>query len=212
MRLEQDVEPLVRAQQPEEQDDRPVHRGELGRQARVAGRAQHAVRDDLHLVGGHAEPVHEPAAAVLGVHDHGVDTGVEAALGGALPGPWLARQHVVGGEHERPPECPQEQPVHRLDREPLEVHDGRRARGARRAEHVRDVAGELGRHAQAPGGHAAVEALVDRVAGAARDVAVGEAAREQAHVGAGRGQGGGERVVVRRRVGRGIDDVDAHGA
>jgi hypothetical protein len=146
------------------------------------------------------------------VHHDGVEARVQPPLRRALAGPRLAGQDVVSRQHERRPEGAQQQPVHGLHREPLEVHDRRRARGPRRREHVGDVARELGRHAQPPARHAAVEALVDRVARAARDVAVREAAGDQADVGAGRGQRGGERVVVRRRVGRGIDDVDAHGA
>ena len=60
---------------------------------------------------------------MLGVHDDRVDAGVEAALRGALARPRLARENVVGGEHERPAERAQEQRVERLDGEPLEVDD-----------------------------------------------------------------------------------------
>ena len=71
------------------------------------------------------------AAAVLGVDDHRVETPVQAPLRGALAGPRLARQDVVGGQHERPAGG-QQQPVEVLDREPLEVHDVGAARAARR--------------------------------------------------------------------------------
>ena len=60
-------------------------------------------------------------------------------------------------------------------------------------------------------GGGAVEELAALVALGGRDGPVGEAAREQLDIGAGRGQRAAERVVVGRRVGRGIDDVDAHG-
>ena len=58
----------------------------------------------------------------------------------------------------------------------------------------------------------AVEELAAPVARGLGDGAVGEAARVQLHLGARRRERRAQRVVVGRRVGRGVDDVDAHGS
>ena len=91
-----------------------------------------------------------------------------------------------------------------------------RARGAAVAQHVGHVLGELqrarGRAAQpaTPRARGAVEELAARDSRRRRHRAVGEAAREQLDVGPGSRQRAAQRVVVGRRVGGGVDDVDAH--
>ena len=120
----------------------------------------------------------------------------------------------MGGEDERPRERAQQASVERLDGEPLEVHDVHAAppSGPRRREHVGRVAGELRRDAGAARRrNAAIEALVDRIALRPRHRAVDERARDEPHVRPRPGQRGAQGVVVGRRVGGGIDDVDAHG-
>ena len=107
----------------------------------------------------------------------------------------------------------QQQAVEVLHGEPLEVHDVGGARGAPVAQHVGHVLGELDRAARARLGHArgdTVEQLASTIAVGGRHRPVREAARVQLDVGSGRAQRTAERVVVGRRVGRGIDDVDAH--
>ena len=184
------------------------------------------MRDHVHAAGIHAQ-LQQPPAPVLGVHDDRVEALVQPPLGGQLPRPRLARQHVVGGEHELGPRQaglrirgpPPRKQVHieRLHRQPLEVHDVGRARGAAVAQHVRHVLEQLQRlaGARAPARGAAavgepVEELAPLIPLGRRYCPVGEAAREQLHLGAGRRQRAAQRVVVGRRVGRGVDDVDAH--
>jgi hypothetical protein len=99
-----------------------------------------------------------------------------------------------------------------LDGEPLEVHDVRGARGAPVAEHVGDVLGELNHATQAgarreAGG--AVEELASLIAFGRGDGAIGEAARVELDLGPRRRQRVAEGMVIGRRVGRGVDDVDA---
>ena len=124
----------------------------------------------------------------------------------------LARQDVVCGEHERPPA--REQPaIELLDGEPLEVHDLRGAGGAPVAQHVGHVLGELhqaARRARQTGRGAAIEELAPLVAIGVGSRGVREPARVQLHLGAGRAQRATQRVIVRGRVGRGVDDVYAH--
>ena len=100
-----------------------------------------------------------------------------------------------------------------LDGEPLEVD---RVGGSRRtavAQHVGHVLEELGRPSGARIADAsgpAIELLAAAVALLGGNLAVGEAAREQLDLGAGGRERTAEGVVVRRRVGRGIDDVYEH--
>ena len=87
---------------------------------------------------------------------------------------------------------------------------GRRAQG----EHVRHVLGELRARAAAaiPGAPRAraVEALAAQVAVGRRRRRVREAARDQLDLDAGARERRAQRVVVGRRVGRGVDDVHLH--
>ena len=103
--------------------------------------------------------------------------------------------------------------VELLDGQPLKVHDLRRRGGAPVAQHVGDVLGQLGGGPQARSRRAelgSVEELAPPVALGAGHRPVAEAAREQRHIGAGGREGMAQRVIVGRRVGRGVDDVDAH--
>ncbi len=152
--------------------------------------------------------------------DDGVEVLVHPPLGLALPATWLARKDVVGGQHERGrvaarrAHVSQQVPIQMLDGEPLEVHDVGRARGGTVAEHVRHVLGELAQHSQArssPARSDAVEELASQIPLGRGHVSVGEAARVQLDLGSRRRQRAAQRVVVGRRVGRGVDDVDAHG-
>ena len=87
---------------------------------------------------------------MLGVDDHRVEALVQAPLRRELARARLAREDIVGGQHERPAPAVrgtpprQQMTVDVLDRQPLEVHDVRRAREAAVAKHVRDVLSELG--------------------------------------------------------------------
>jgi len=179
---------------------------------------ERAVRDHVDAPCVDAELVDQARAAVLGVRDDGVEALIERPLCGATAGAALARKHVVRGQHERTP-ARQEPRVELLDGEPLEVHDVGGARGAAVAQHVGDVLGELERATRALGDGAAagnvptgaVERVDAAVVAGGRDGAIGEAAGDELDVGAGGGERGAQRVVVRRRVGRRVDDVDAHG-
>ena len=154
-----------------------------------------------------------------GVHDDGVEALIQTPLGGELARARLAREDIVGREHERSPPAGlgmasrKQMPVDVLDREPLKVHDVRRARGAAVAKHVRDVLGELGDTLSSGArGEArrAVEQLAPAIPLGGRHRAVGEAAREQLDLRPCRRQRAAQGMVVRWRVGRGIDDVDTH--
>src|SRR4051795_11429891 len=119
----------------------------------------------------------------------------------------LARQHVVGGQHERMDRRKQVD-VERLDGQPLEMDDIGAAGHAPIAQHVGHVLGELGGKARARSGRArrpAVEALVDGVAVGPRNRAVGKAAGDERDVGPGARERGGQRPVVGRRKGGGVD-------
>ncbi len=171
------------------------------------------MRDHVHALGRDAELGGQARAAVLGVHDDRVEALVQAPLPAQLPWAWLAREHVVRGDHERPA-ARQQRRVELLHGEPLEVDEVRRARGAPVAEHVGHVLGELHgapRAGRVQAGGGAVEVLAPHVAVGRGDRPVGEAAGEQLDLGAGAGERAGERVVVRRREGRRVYDVNAHG-
>ena len=77
----------------------------------------------MTLSGGDGQSVHQLAAPVLGVDDDRVDRVVQPSLGRGLPGPRLARQQIVGGQHDRA--AGQEMAVEPLHVEPLEVDDVR---------------------------------------------------------------------------------------
>ena len=105
--------------------------------------------------------------------------------------------------------------VDRLDGRPLEVHDVRLPRGAAVAQHVGNVLDQTGGGAPPRArrrGSEPVEALVHRVALRGRNVAVGEAAGHQRDVRARARERGRQGAIVRGRVGRWVDDVNAHGA
>jgi len=214
--VQQDLHALVGAQQPEEQDHRAVHRLELGGQRRrrqLRQVVEGAVRDDVDPLGVDLQVDHQALAPVMGVDDHRVGALVEPPLGGALARPGLAGQHVVGGDHQRPPPGKQAS-VEGLHRQPLEVHDVGAGRRAAVAQHVRDVLRQLRRtpHAR-PGGprRPAVERLAHLVTVLARGVPVVEARGDQLHARAGTRQRRAQGVVVGRRVGGGVDYVDPHG-
>jgi hypothetical protein len=189
--FEEDVEPLVGAQEAEEEDDGPVGLGERERRRLQPGEVvERAVRDDLDLAGVDAG-VGEPALAVAGVDDDRVDLVVEAQLGGALAlRALLAGEDIVGGEDDGLV-AGQEALVEMLEGEPLEVDEvgGPRAQ----AQHVGDVLGELGGEPDAGAGRAgqpAVEgALVDGEAVRGRHLAEVEAARGERDVEAGAREG-----------------------
>ncbi len=170
------------------------------------------MRDHVHALAIDAQLIRQAPAAVLGVHDDGIEVLVQASLRRALAGTRLARKDVVRGQYQRTP-VRQQAPIQVLDGEPLEVHHVGSARGAAVAQHVGDVLGELDHATGAGVGHVrgeAIEQLAPRVALRHGDGAVGEAARVQLDLRAGGGQRAAQGVVVGRRVGRGVDDVDAH--
>ena len=103
-----------------------------------------------------------------------------------------------------------------LEPEPLPVLEVGRPGSAAQAQRVGHVLDELERPAQArapcgrPGGEP-VERLRDRVAVGRRGRAVNEARGDQLDPGAAAGERGGQGVVVRQDVCRGIDELNAHG-
>ena len=96
---------------------------------------------------------------MLGVHHDRVEAVIQPPLRLALAGPRLAREDVVGGQHERPARARggapgrQQMAVQVLHGEPLEVHHVGRARCAAVAQHVGDVLGELDRAARTGPAH-----------------------------------------------------------
>jgi hypothetical protein len=148
------------------------------------------------------------------VHYDRVGAVVEAPLGAQLGRAWLAGKHVVCGDDQRLV-AGEEADVDRLDRRPLEVHDVGCSRGAAVAQHVGNVLDQA-RRGTLPGARRRrsepVEALVHLVALRGRNVTVGEAAGHQGDVGAGARERRRQRAIVRGRVSRWIDDVNAHGA
>ena len=225
--IEQHVDPLVGTKQAEEQGHRRPRAGQLGREPPVRARVlggrgwkQSPMRDHVHPCGLDAELPDQPTAPVRGVDDDGVEALVEATLCSALSGSRFAREDVVRGQHEgssgarRPAPARQQAPIEMLDGEPLEVHDIGAPRGSSIAEHVGHVLAELRQPSQPRGARAggqAIEELVPGVSLGGRRRSVGEAARVQLHVRPGGRQRAAESVVIGRRVGRGVDDVDAHG-
>ena len=171
------------------------------------------MRDHADLLLGQAELVLQARRAVARVDDDAVHPLHQPARRRDLAGPRLARDHVVRGQHERAP-AREQVDVERLDGQPLEVDDVGAPRGAPVAEHLGHVLGELDRHAagriRAAAAGEPVEAVVDAVALGLRDGAIGEAARDQLDVETGARERGRERVVVGRREGGRVDEVDAH--
>ena len=167
------------------------------------------MRDDVDARGVEAELTAQPGGAVLGMDDDRVHPLVERALARELAPARLAREDVVGGQHARV-DAREQQGVEVLHRQPLEVHDVRGTRCPPVAEHVRHVLREP-RVAPAPGRRPAVERLAHADARRRGHVAIGERARPQLDVGARTSERRPECPVVGRRVGRRIDQVDAHG-
>ncbi len=134
--------------------------------------------------------VDQASAAVLRVHNYRVEAVVQTLLRGQLARPGLAREHVVGGQHERTgPPVPdtssrQQIAVEVLYRQPLEVHDVSRSSHAAIAQHVRHVLGQLAEHAHTSARCAqrgSIEELVAHISIGLRDGPIGEAARKQLH-------------------------------
>ena len=176
------------------------------------------VGDHVHTVLIEAQLPHQPPASVLGVDDDRVEAVVQLPLGSHLPRARLAREHVVGGDHQRqaaagPRALGQEMTVEVLDREPLEVRHIRLAGGDSVAEHVRYVLKQLAGPPQPPAGRAeggAIEELAAGVPVRRRDRPVDEATGKQIHLRVKRRQRTAERMVVGWRVSGGVDDVNAH--
>jgi N-acetylglucosaminyl-diphospho-decaprenol L-rhamnosyltransferase len=100
-----------------------------------------------------------------------------------------------------------------LHREPLKMHDIRLPCGALVEKHVWNVLDELGdtlRAGTRGKARGAVEQLAPPVPLGERDGTVGEATREQLDLGPLSPQRAAQRVVIRRCVGGGIDDLDTH--
>ena len=115
--LEQQVDALVRAHQPEAEDDwliglercrlRTGSRKLSVAPSRTRGEMlENAVRDHVHPRRVDAQLVGQSLAAVLGVHDDRVEALVQPPLRGALARLGLAREDVVRGQHQRRPPGP----------------------------------------------------------------------------------------------------------
>jgi tetraprenyl-beta-curcumene synthase len=104
-RVQQHVDALVGTHEAEHQHHgllRLVRWGRWGRPRCAFGQmGKHTVWDHVHAVTIGAELLDEAVAAVLGVDHDRVEAVVQAPLRRELPGARLAREHVVGGEHER---------------------------------------------------------------------------------------------------------------
>ena len=146
-RVEQNLDPLVWSQQPEEQDDRPLHRAQRRRQ-RPLGRLvcevlEGAVVDDVDLRRVDLEHVDqgcERRTASERSPRRPARTAAAAPRAGAGCGPW---EQVVRGQHERA--AREQVPIDR--RAPSATADGRCRRVARAPavrQHVRNVLGGLG--------------------------------------------------------------------
>ncbi len=206
--LHEHVDALVVAHHAEGEHHRTVHRGELGQQrpfVRLPGEVlERAAGDHVHAL-ARAEQL----GPVARVHDHGVE-GAGQVIGRAPPAP----DHVVQGEHLRRP--PGHQPrADLLQPEPLPVPHVGRLRPAPLSDHAGQVLGALeqspqSRVARTPARARAVEGLADLEAVRRRHRTVHEAGRDQVHVGAPAGQGGGQRVVVEEHVGRRVDELHSH--
>lgn len=171
------------------------------------------MRDHLDPRGSDADLLAQPPPRLLGVDDDRVEAVEVAALGGELAALARARERVMQGEHPGMAAVGADQEaVDRRQRRPLPVLDIGTAEAAAGAEHPRRVLERLQREpaaAAGPGtGAAPVEALLDAVALRGRHGPVEEAARQQLDVGAGAGERGRERAVVRRRERRWIDEGD----
>ena len=167
--------------------------------------------DHVHLVRVHAGELEQLPPPVAGVDHDRVDAVVQASLRSGLTRPGLAREQVMRSQHERPPW--QQMNVHRLHGQPLEMHDVGARGDPAVAQHVGHVLDQLGDGPRPRAGRAAcvpVEELADREALGRGHRPVREPARDQLHLGARAGQRGAQRVVVRRRERRRVDDLNAH--
>jgi N-acetylglucosaminyl-diphospho-decaprenol L-rhamnosyltransferase len=168
-----------------------------------------AVRDHAHACCGKPELPDEPVAAMLGVGDDRVHLREQLLRRPTSSRSGLAGKDVVGGEQTRAWEARKKVAVEPGNRKPLEVNDVRlRAPSvARQPHHVEWMLGRLGRYA-AP--VPAVEELATPVAIRLGHWAVPEMARRQLHLEPSARERRAKRVVVRRRVRRGVDDRDPH--
>ena len=213
--LEQQVDPLVRADQAEEQGNRSLDRGQLRRQRRFLAEAgevvQRPMRDHVDAIRRDPGLVAQDARPVLGEGDEGVHALQQRAVAG-VSSPGLGAKEAVRRLHQR--SFARKQPrVEPGDAEPLEMHEvGRLRSGTLEAAHVRQVLDGPQRAPQKslPARRAPVEAVADLVALGVRHRAVRELRRDQLHVGARARERGAQRSVVRWRVGRGIDDLNPH--
>ena len=97
----------------------------------------------VHPAGVDAKPIDQLRPSVLRVDDDPVDSLVQPPLGARLPGPWLAWQEVMRGEHQRA-RTRQQVAVQPLHRQPLEMdHVG--GHRAAVADHVGEMLGCLDR-------------------------------------------------------------------
>jgi tetraprenyl-beta-curcumene synthase len=237
-RVQQHVDPLVGTHQAEHQHDRLVRlkRRAGGRLVRwsLGEVRKDAVRDHMHAVGVGAELGDQTRAAVLGMHHERVEAVIQPPLCRELTPTRLAREHVVGGEHERgtsatvggaafnartvrgappPTTTGQQVSIELLNGKPLEVrHIGGTCEAAV-AQHVGHVLGELVRHPHAPARGAArgaVEQLASHIPIRRRDRTVGEATGDELDLGAGQPQRTAQRMVVGWCVGGGVYYLDEH--
>jgi hypothetical protein len=182
--LEQRLDSLVRAQEPEEQHDRRAYPLQLPRQGdlmRLDGEVlERAVVDDPDLSRVDPEVLHQLIAAVRRVHDDRVDRVIQAPLGPRLTRTGFSRQQVVSGEDNR--HARKQKLIDGLYSEPLEVgHVG--GPGDRAVAHhvghvLEQLAGPTRRRARGTHG-VPVEQLAYRVAVRLGDRAVAEPAGHQ---------------------------------
>ena len=144
--LEQGVDPLVGAQQAEEEDHRALGALQLGRQRlllRQTGEVvEGAVGDDPDPGGVEPDLVAQAAGAVLGVGDDGVHAREDAAGGGELA---AARAAAAGCSGRSSPAAAAAAAGGRRGPGRSATGSGRRRRRrcAAEAQHVRDVLGQL---------------------------------------------------------------------
>jgi N-acetylglucosaminyl-diphospho-decaprenol L-rhamnosyltransferase len=147
---------------------------------------------------------------VLGVHDHSVHPLEQITRGPAPPPTPFARQHVMGGHDQRAGKAANQAAVELGNRKPLEMDHVTTipTQPARQTEHVERMLCRL------PDGAPVAPAIEANAAGVAlRGLhrPVPEAARGELHLSSVAGERSTECVIIRRRVGGGIDDGDPHG-
>ena len=216
-RLEQVLDPLVGAQQPEEEDHRPLGPLQLGRQrllVRQPGQVvEGAVGDDPHPAGSSADLVAQPRGAVLGVGDDRVHRAEDAPRGGDLAAARAGRAGCSGRSSPAAGVGGSRRTSRAGSGRATGSGRRRRRRGAAQPQHVGDVLGRLEGDApagvEAAGGAAAVEALPHLVAlGAAAPGRRGSALVSSSTSAPAARERRREGAVVGRREGRGIDELD----